>query len=256
MGGILDSGFITEDETLYILLCNASFYLLQVYESLIRYIAHKYGYHTKLLLYENGKEAVFCKEDWTQNLDIVVIGWEFENTKGIEIAREFRKDDCQARIIFLGSWTEDIITSYEVNPFYYFIENEVTHKKIEAVMKKCFQTVMKSKKNSLKFTSNGKKQRIPLEQILYLSVEHHMVRVTCRDKKEIVFFDSLKNVEEKIKNDTFVRTHRGFIVNLAYVDYLDKDELLLKSGDSIPVTRNYKQEIVERIMEQEKNILI
>lgn len=53
-----------------------------------------------------------------------------------------------------------------------------------------------------------------------------------------------------------MRTHRGYIVNLKYVDYLDKNELFLNTGESIPIARKYKQELVERMMDQEKNILI
>lgn len=256
MKDMSDSGISADEKTLYILLCNASFYLLQVYESLIRYVAHKYGYQTNFLVYENGKEAVFCKDDWMQEVDILVIGWEPGRMKGIEIARAFREDQCQAQILFLGNQTEDIIESYEVNPFYYFIENEVTHKKFELVMKKCFLEIVRNKKNSLQFISNGKIQRIQLELIVYLKVDHRMISITCRDKREILFYDSLKNIEEKIKDDTFMRTHRGYIVNLKYVDYLDKNELFLNTGESIPIARKYKQELVERMMDQEKNILI
>lgn len=244
------------DNTLYILLCNASVYLLQVYESLIRYITQKYGYQTNFLMYENGKEAVFCKEDWTQELDIIVIGWKYDSIKGIEIARAFREDYLQAQILFLGSQTEDIMESYEVNPFYYFIENEVTHKKFELVMQKCFQEIMRNKSRSLQFVSNGKVQCIPLEQILYLKAEHHRIRVKCREKTEIVFYNSLKNIEEKIRDHVFVRIHRGYIVNLNYVDYIDKNELFLLNGEVIPIARNYKPELVERMTDQEKNILI
>lgn len=256
MNNTSDSEIVSDGDTLYILLCNASLYLLQVYESLIRYVAQKYGYQTNFLLYENGKEAVFCKDDWTHELDIIMIGWEHGRMKGIEIARAFREDHFQAQILFLGNQTENIIESYEVNPFYYFIENEVTHKKFELVMKKCFREIVRNKKNSLQFISNGKIQRIQLELIVYLKVDHRMISITCRDKKEILFYDSLKNIEEKIKDDTFMRTHRGYIVNLKYVDYLDKNELFLNTGESIPIARKYKQELVERMMDQEKNILI
>lgn len=236
------------DRTLYILLCSASMYLLQVYESLLRYAAHKYGYGTDFIIYENGKEAVFCKDDWYQELDILFIGWESCQIRGIEIARVFRKDYHQSQIFFLGSHAQEVLASFEVNPYYYFIESEVTHKKFELIMRKCFQEIMESKKNSLRYTNNGKIQRVLFDLIVYLKVDHRLISIQCRDKTKILFYESLKSVEEKMNDEMFMKVHRGYIVNLNYVDCLDKNDLYLTSGDVIPVARKYKQMLVERMM--------
>lgn len=237
-----------QNRTLCILLCNASLYLLKIYESLLRYTAHKYGYRTDFIIYENGKEAVFCKDDWYQELDILFIGWEGCQIKGIEIARIFRKDQCLAQIFFLGRHTSEIIESFEVNPFYFFIEGAVTHKKFRLIMNKCFQEIIERKKKSLRYTNYGKVKRVLFEVIVYLKVEHRQICILCRDKAIILFYESLKNVEEEIDDEMFMKVHRGYVVNLNYVDYLDKNDLYLTSGDVIPIARKYKQTLIERMM--------
>lgn len=248
---------ITPDEKLlHILLCNGSWYQLQVYKSLIQYTAHKNGYLTSFLEYQNGREAFFSKDDWIVDLDIVFIGWEHKGIKGIDIARFFLKDIFKPQIIFFGIQAKNILASYEVNPLYFFSEDKLTFVNFEIIMKKCFQKVCKIKKESLPFIRDGKKQRVLLELVVYIRVDHRLITINCRDNQEILIYGSLKNIEENIHDETFMRVHRGFIVNLKYVDYVDKNELYLTTSESIPIARKYKQELIQRMLEQSNNIMI
>lgn len=239
-----------------ILICNENESLMKAYKNLIAYIAGRNGYDVNFALYESGKEALFCEEDRAKTLDMIFIGWEYRYLRGINIARAFRKNDCEAEIIFLGAELENILDSFQVNPFYYFIEKEVTHGKFEEVMMKCFQRILDKKDNSLCFTQNGKLNRINMNRIVYLKVEHRVTQIYCQNHQEYSFYESLKNVEQNIQNENFVRIHRGYIVNLNYVDCIDKGELYLVTGEKLPVARNYKQDLVERMMQQEKTILL
>ena len=46
----------------------------------------------------------------------------------------------------------------------------------------------------------------------------------------------------------FVRTHKGYLVNMNYVYRLREKELLLLNGKSIPVSRNYLNQVRMKIM--------
>lgn len=243
-------------ENINILICNENESLMKTYKNLLIYIAEKNGYNVNFTLYESGKEALFCEEDRAKTLDMILIGWDYRYLRGINIARAFRKNNCEAEIIFLGTEIENILDSFQVNPFYYFVEKEVTHGKFEEIMRKCFQLILDKKNNSLCFTQNGKLNRINMNRIVYIKVEHRVTQIYCQDNQEYSFYESLKNVEISIKNENFVRIHRGYIVNLNYVDCVDKGELYLVTGEKLPVARNYKQDLVERMIQQEKTILL
>ncbi len=239
-----------------ILMCNGNEYLLESYKYLISYYAGMNGHSVDIAIYESGKEALFCEEERAKTLDMIFIGWEYRYIRGINIARTFRKNDCEAEIIFLGAEIENILDSFQVNPFYYFIEKDVTHGKFEEIIMKCFDRIIEKKSNLLCFTQNGKVNRISLNRIVYLKVEHRVTQIYCQDKQEFSFYESLKNVEQSIENNNFVRIHRGYIVNLNYVDCVDKGEIYLVTGEKLPVARNFKQDLLERMMQQEKTILL
>lgn len=61
---------------------------------------------------------------------------------------------------------------------------------------------------------------------------------------------TLKELENLLKNKGFFRVHHSYIVNLYYMDrYIKGDggEIIMIDGSSVPVSRNRKQEFMERI---------
>jgi two-component system, LytTR family, response regulator len=61
---------------------------------------------------------------------------------------------------------------------------------------------------------------------------------------------TLKEMEALLKSKGFFRVHNSYIVNLSYMDrYIKGDggEIIMIDGSSVPVSRNRKQEFMERI---------
>ena len=58
----------------------------------------------------------------------------------------------------------------------------------------------------------------------------------------------LQTAEKKLEAHKFVRTHKGYLVNMNYVYRLREKELLLLNGKSIPVSRNYLNQVRMKIM--------
>jgi len=45
----------------------------------------------------------------------------------------------------------------------------------------------------------------------------------------------------------FIRCHTGFIVNLLYFEKLEGNDMILLSGERVPVSRNRKKDVLSRI---------
>ncbi len=58
----------------------------------------------------------------------------------------------------------------------------------------------------------------------------------------------MSEAEKKLEAHKFVRTHKGYLVNMNYVYRLREKELLLLNGKSIPVSRNYLNQVRMKIM--------
>ena len=84
--------------------------------------------------------------------------------------------------------------------------------------------------------SEGETISLLLSEIYYLEVQNHDVLfVTQNDTWKIR--GKLGDYEKAYESYGFVRIHRGFLVNLAYVTRLKEREIYLVDGSSLPVSR-------------------
>lgn len=69
---------------------------------------------------------------------------------------------------------------------------------------------------------------------------------------------TIKDCEIKFEKYDFIRIHKSYIVNLRYVDFIDKsnDDIALKSiKKKLPLSRNLKKEVIEKHMLYLRNLV-
>lgn len=89
-------------------------------------------------------------------------------------------------------------------------------------------------------TSGKSVQRIAYRDILYLEAQNKLLRI-CLAHHVVTVRASLNELERTLP-EGFVRCHRSYIVNRAYVESirLPEMELCLTSHERLPVSRSYK----------------
>ncbi|WP_124981040.1 LytTR family transcriptional regulator [Nonlabens xiamenensis] len=76
--------------------------------------------------------------------------------------------------------------------------------------------------------------------IMYLKSDGHYQEFYLADHKKLTERLTFKKALE-ILPDTFVRTHRSYIVNSQHVSYVNTSQLQLSDGSWIPVSKSYKE---------------
>ena len=56
---------------------------------------------------------------------------------------------------------------------------------------------------------------------------------------ELEYYEKIGRLEEELQGQ-FFRIHRGYLVNLAYVEGYDKTEVTLTNGISLPLSKRYE----------------
>ncbi len=52
----------------------------------------------------------------------------------------------------------------------------------------------------------------------------------------------IAKLEDELKNRNFFRCHRSYLVNIAHIDSILKNKIILKNNIEIPIGRSYKKE--------------
>jgi DNA-binding LytR/AlgR family response regulator len=66
---------------------------------------------------------------------------------------------------------------------------------------------------------------------------------------KIITKEQIKDLEEKLKNFNFIRVHKSFIVSLEAIIAFNSNTIEIGKKE-IPIGRNYKNEILKRLMIQ------
>ena len=87
--------------------------------------------------------------------------------------------------------------------------------------------------------------RLNYEDILYIESMGDYVKY-CTSNKTYVTHSTLKAVEEKVEDSSFIKVHRSYIVNLKKIKDI-QDNTLLIEGKVIPISKSLKSDVLQKI---------
>ena len=89
---------------------------------------------------------------------------------------------------------------------------------------------------------------IDLNDIIYSEASNNYSKLILTDGKQFVISKTLKDVQEVLEEEHFLRVHRQYIINLNHVKHFNRNEgvLTMDNGDHIPIARNQKERLTER----------
>ena len=102
-------------------------------------------------------------------------------------------------------------------------------------------------------TSKGEAVRA-VEDIKYFEFKTHFINVVCNDG-EIRIYGTLREYEEQIGNNGFIRIHKSYLVNFRYMYSVEKNIVLLSSGEELPLSRYRANETKMKMMFFSRNLV-
>lgn len=93
--------------------------------------------------------------------------------------------------------------------------------------------------------ADGKLVRLNNDDILFIESMGDYVKFVTRDKKYVTY-NSIKNLEEKINKDHFMKVHRSYIINLMKIDDIRENDLFI-NGIEIPISKSLRADVLKRL---------
>ena len=100
-------------------------------------------------------------------------------------------------------------------------------------------------KDALFVKDKGFFDKIDFKDILYLKAAHVYVEIFQKEGKHHIVRCSLNDIIHKM-NSKFIRVHRGFIVNTAYIQQINDVSLKINQA-IIPIGKTYRNALLKRI---------
>ena len=202
----------------------------------------------------NYTEAItIIKED---KPDIAILDIQLSGKKtGIDIAKKIR-ESYKFPFIFLTSNSDEFTLNQakEVMPPAYLVKpfsKDELYTSIEIALHNFSKKVGDVSannliiKDSLFVKEKGFYVKLLFDDILYLKSSHVYIEIILKSQQKMVIRTSLNDILEKL-NDSFIRVHRGFIINTAYLSQISQTSVKVLHED-IPIGKKYKEDIVKNI---------
>ena len=179
--------------------------------------------------------------------DILFLDIELEcpeqDMDGMKMARQIRsmEDTKQPIIIFVTGYEKYVYDAFDVGAFQYLLK-PVDEQKFADVFRRAAEQAATNAEHDKKvlmiqYGSTGK--TIPLSDIYYMESQNHKIAVHMKDGV-LEYYAKISDLEEELQGQ-FCRVHKGYLINLSYVDEYNKTEVTLTNGDKLLISK-YKYE--------------
>ena len=172
--------------------------------------------------------------EYTADYDIIFMDIRMPLMSGMETARRLRTLDESVPLIFVTNLEKYAVKGYEVNAFDFLVK-PVSYYAFKTKFARAVQSAKKHKGRELCVKTDVGVAKVNVKDIFYAEVTGRYVTLHTK-QGNLEFKRSMKDTEEILKEDGFVRCDNSFLVNLSYVTNIDKQSAMV-AGDSVPVSR-------------------
>lgn len=89
-------------------------------------------------------------------------------------------------------------------------------------------------------------KKIQPEDVIGLSTVGNYTRIFLKNKTYYMVRSTLSNAITKLPPDMFFKIHRRVVVNVYYIDVIQKDHLVI-DGESLPIGRLYYPSLINKL---------
>ena len=172
-------------------------------------------------------------------LDILLGG----KDNGVELAAQLRKAGSDVSIIYLTSSTDYLLDGYETEPAGYVLK-PVERAKLEGAILRAYN---KASRRMVVLDTPAASVGFRLDEVLYIEVYGKSLVVHIGGGSTEIMMP-LKEAREKLPEDQFVLCHRSYLVSIPAILSIRRYEITLKTGEKIPVSRNYYTAVQEALL--------
>jgi two-component system, LytTR family, response regulator len=186
-----------------------------------------------------------------QKIDLVFLDVQMPELSGIDFIKAI---NGKSKVILTTAYSEFALEGYELDVVDYLLKPIRFPRFLQAVQKAMTLTESAGQATPdeddyifVKTESKGKYLKINLADIDYIEGMKNYVAIHCGAKKTMVL-TSMKELEERLPRQQFMRVHKSFIIAINRITGLEGNHLLLKGVTAeILIGDSYKPELMELV---------
>ena len=196
--------------------------------------------------------------------DLVFLDIEMPGGSGFKLLNNIK--DVDFEVVFITAYEQFAIKAIRHDALDYLLKpvdpkelvaavEKVKDAKYKKTLKRQYDTLLKNidpeqlvvKKISI--STSDKIHLIEVDDIIRCESDNYYTIIYFKDGTSLLVSKTLKEMEQKLEEYDFVRTHKSHLVNMRCIMNFIKDEMMvvMTDGVKVPVSKRKKEKIVEVI---------
>ncbi len=195
----------------------------------------------QVVRYEDGADLV---EKYHGDFDILIMDIELKFMDGMTAAQHIRKMDSNVIIIFVTNMPQFALKGYQVDALDYVLKPISYYAFSQRLERALERMERRSTKKYITLHLKGRVQKVNILNIMYIeALQHDLIYHMDRDGVTYTVRGIIKDLEANLKDYYFFRCHKGYLVNLAYVESVGEATVQI-GEEQIPVAKLRKKELL------------
>lgn len=190
------------------------------------------------------------------NFDLLMLDIDMEQrTNGIDFAKALRQDNVNTDIIYISNCENLVFEAFQVQPLGFIRKNcffKDLNRYVPLIVEKLSRP---ASEDQIVLSCGSDVATVPLSEIIY--VEGALKKQTfhmARPERTISVQMTMRTLETLLCQHHFIRIHNGYIVNCEHIAKVNNEEVILKTGQCLPISRGKSQETRKEYFEYLKDI--
>lgn len=233
---------------IHIAICDDSKQERQILAVLFKRYQELHATPLQIHIFQNGF-SLLDAIDQGKRFDITILDILMPGENGIEIARNIRASGADTEIIFLTSSPEYAVDSCEVKAQNYLLKPVTEEKFFASIDSILAELDEKDTASFIIYTTEKQYSRIRVSSLVYGEVTHRTITLHLADQTMISAVMTFTEFQDILKAyPDFIYPHRSYAVNMNYIQYVTKSDIILTDGQKIPLSRNNYMKISEQFL--------
>ena len=202
--------------------------------------------------FDSAIDAIKYVNNNNEDIDVLFLDVHMPNFTGFDLIQTLKNPP---QIILITGDKNFALEAFEYDCIVDYLVKPVTKDRFAKALKKLENTEAPKKNAKIKVTEESNND-------LYVNIDRRLVKINVPDiylveakgdyikikteAKNYIVHSTLKKIEDKLPNKTFLKVHRSYIINFTKIIDIEDNSILIKQ-DIIPVSRANKPELLKRL---------
>ena len=191
--------------------------------------------------FEDGEDIA---EEYKGHFDIILMDIEMQFMDGMSAAKKIRQVDEEVIIMFITNSPHYAMQGYAVDALDYVLK-PINYFAFSERLSRAISKMKKHEETYITLSYRGGVQKIRVSDLYYVEVQDHDLIYHTKDGN-LIIRGTMREAEESLKDESFFRCNKAFLVNLFYVDgFTDGDAIV--AGERLLVSRARKKDFLDAL---------